>query len=722
MAREELQRLFLQRELPYIKPFFAIDYHNDDEILTWIRETDNSLLGYYAPLFREQKNNLKIFLNTGINPNFFSPMVAVFLQQGLVGDQPDEININEMYRLVMDKTSMIVSNELTSQVLPNNEDYNDKIAAKFVKKWLESMSYDLDIDIQRIRWEIQKVVFGESFVVPIWDPDGGELHPMLKGIEDFGDEEIPLLDDEGKKVRDESGKVVKISRYQRIGDIDLINPLPFDVMIDPKNRYKDANWFYYVEYVDTEELSRKYPDDEFKKDKISKYDPEVGFDKTSNNHTKVYHFWHRAHEFLPTGRHLICTSNRVLFNETLERNRTLIESKKLPLVRFTDLDMGYGVRGTPITFRNGRPVVGGYNRLSNQIYYNLEAESPRIMVHETAGVDARRMPNGVSVIEWRGNYKPTIETPSTNTSGIFKYREDLKKNILEMGGQTPMVRGDTPNAQLDSFIALQHFEDQRVQLATPEIKGHIKNIEHLYKLMIMIATDNYDVDDGRLIKIMGKNNKFNLQYFDPENLSKVYDVKITTTGNLANSKAARTQLIMTIKREFPNTISDEMFIDSLGLSTLEQFQNAITAAVNTAESENEDMLNGIPVEPPERFEDLITHWDSHRIPMQSREFKMSPPEVRDLFERHVTATEKLMYEQAADSESFAMRLAALKQFPLFFSAIPTNAPPQEEAAVQEAEQSQIPDETIQVDQEPDQIIDREESQELGEGLGGEFAI
>jgi hypothetical protein len=279
-------------------------------------------------------------------------------------------------------------------------------------------------------------------------------------------------------------------------------------------------------------------------------------------------------------------------------------------------------------------------------------------------------------MEWRGNHVPKIETPITNTSSIFKFRDDLKKNLLEMGMTTPMTRGDTPNAQLDSFIALQHFEDQRVQLAAPSIKNHIKSIEHLYRNIICIARDHYDQDQDRLIKIVGRNNKVNLKYFKPENLQKVYDVKITTTGNLANSKAARTQMMMTIKEKFPGVIDDEVFIDMLGLSQSEKFMTAVTAAVNTAESENEDMLNEEQIMDPSRYEDLITHWETHRIPMQTMEFKLAPEEVKEMFERHMTATEKLMFEQAKESPAFQQRVLTLKQFPIFYFPTPLNEPPQ----------------------------------------------
>lgn len=240
--------------------------------------------------------------------------------------------------------------------------------------------------------------------------------------------------------------------------------------------------------------------------------------------------------------------------------------------------------------------------------------------------------------------------------------------------QNPLVKGETPNAQLDSFIALQYFEDQRTQLAAPSIKEHIRCMEQLYRLFITIAKDKYKPDDGRLIKILGKHNTYQLKYFDPINLQKSYDVHISTTGNLANSKAARSQMLLSIKREFPNILTDEVFMDMLGLSHSKKFMNAITAAVSTAEAENYDMMSGKPVLAPARFEDLIAHWDTHRIPMQTLDFKQSPLEVQDLFIGHLAATEKLMFEQAAENPLFGDRLGQLRQFPLIYTPKPVNEP------------------------------------------------
>lgn len=353
---------------------------------------------------------------------------------------------------------------------------------------------------------------------------------------------------------------------------------------------------------------------------------------------------------------------------------TLINDQDLPLIHFKDLDLGMGNRGSPILFRNCKNISDCNNRIANQIYNNLEMESPKMFVHESSGVDAQRMPNGTTAIEWHGQYKPTIETPSTNTASIFNFWKQIQTSMDQVALQNSLVKGETPNAQLDSFVALQYFEDQRTQLASPSIKSHIRAVEQLYRLMISVAKDKYDPADGRLIKILGKHNTYQLKYFDPVNLEKSYDVHISTTGNLANSKAARTQMLLSIKREFPSILTDEVFMDMLGLSHSKKFMNAITASVSSAEAENQEMMGGNSVLSPARFEDLISHWETHRIPMQTLDFKQSPLEVQDLFIMHVAATEKLMMEQAAENPLFGERLGALKQFPMIYTAKPVNEP------------------------------------------------
>ena len=669
MSEIELSKYFLSKKIPYVKPLYTIDINKESEVLDWFRECSFGLTEYYRPLFREQKSNLAFFVGAGINPNWASPYTQVFANTSDADSSQQEIFINDLYRLVMDQVTLIVSHELVPDVLPNSEDYSDKVACNVVKDWLESMNYNLGTEEWRFRWEVQKKLFGEAFAIIMWNPQIGDIHPLAKK---YVDEDIDMVDEEGNPISDVGNLPVKIKKNMRIGDIEIINPMPWDVIIDP-----DGNWFYWTEYKDVEYLKKKYP--KLSWDTKTALGPAVEYDVFSNtekenpNKRKVTYLYHRSHEFMPEGRYIVATDDHELVNEPITMP-TIINNQDLPLIHFKDLDIGMGIRGSPILFRNCKNLSDANNAIANQIYNNLEMESPKLYVHESSGVDAQRMPSGSTQVEWHGQYKPVIECPQTNTSSIFNFQQQIQKNMDQVALQNPLVKGETPNAQLDSFIALQYFEDQRTQLATPNIKGHIRAIEKLYRLMITIAKDKYRPDDGRLIKILGKHNTYQLKYFDPINLQKSYDVHISTTGNLANSKAARSQMLLSIKREFPAILTDEVFMDMLGLSHSKKFMNAITSAVSSAESENTDMMSGKPVLSPQRFEDLIAHWDTHRIPLQTMDFKQSSEEVKEIYIGHVAATEKLMFEQAAENPLFGQRLEQLRQFPMFYTPKPVNEP------------------------------------------------
>jgi len=674
MSEIELSKYFLTKKIPYVKPLYNIDIKNEAQVLDWFREASYGLSEYFRPLFREQKANLAFFVGAGVNPNWSSPYTQIYANTSDIFSSTEQIFINDLYRLVMDQVTMIIAHELVPDVLPNTEDYSDKVCCNVVKDWLDSMSYTLGIEDWRFKLEVQRKMFGESFAIVMWNPQKGDIHPTARK---YQEEELGMVDEDGSEILDITEKPLKMRKDMRIGDIEIVNPMPWDVIIDPQIDSKDANWFWWVEYLDIDYLKKKYP--KYTWDIKNNRGPDVQYDFFTNNEKenpnkrKIFYLYHRSHEFMPEGRFIVASDDHVVINEPLDLE-TLVNNQDLPLVHLKDLDLGLGNRGSPILFRNCKNLSDANNRITNQIYNNLEMESPKMFVHENSGVDAQRMPNGTTAIEWHGNIKPTIETPQTNTTSIFNFHELIQKSMDQVSLQNSLVKGETPNAQLDSFIALQYFEDQRTQLAAPAIKSHIRSMEQLFRLMITVAKDKYQPDDGRLIKILGKHNTYQLKYFDPINLQKSYDVHISTTGNLANSKAARTQMLISIKREFPDMLTNEVFMDMLGLSHAKKFMNAVTAAVSSAESENQDMMSGTPALSPTRYEDLIAHWDMHRIPMQTPDFKQSPPEIQDLFIGHVAATEKLMFEQAAENPMFGQRLEQLRQFPMIYTPRPVNEP------------------------------------------------
>jgi hypothetical protein len=77
--------------------------------------------------------------------------------------------------------------------------------------------------------------------------------------------------------------------------------------------------------------------------------------------------------------------------------------------------------------------------------------------------------------------------------------------------------------------------------------------------------------------------------------------------------------------------------------------------------------------------------------MQTLDFKQSPPEVQELFMGHVAATEKLMFEQAAENPLFGDRLGQLRQFPMLYTPKPVNEPIPQPPMEEEMEQTESTD-------------------------------
>ena len=164
MSELELSKYFITKKVPYVKPLYNIDYKKEAPVLDWFREASFNLTEYFRPLFREQKANLAFFLGAGVNPNWASPYTQIYANTSDIFSSTEQIFINDLYRLVMDQVTMIVSHDLVPDVLPNTEDYSDKVACNVVKDWLESMNYTLGTEEWRFRWEVQKKMFGCKFI------------------------------------------------------------------------------------------------------------------------------------------------------------------------------------------------------------------------------------------------------------------------------------------------------------------------------------------------------------------------------------------------------------------------------------------------------------------------------------------------------------------------------------------------------------------------------
>jgi hypothetical protein len=183
---------------------------------------------------------------------------------------------------------------------------------------------------------------------------------------------------------------------------------------------------------------------------------------------------------------------------------------------------------------------------------------------------------------------------------------------------------------------------------------------------ISVAGDKYDPDDGRMIRIVGENNQYQIKEFDASHLHKSYDIRFENSSGLPELKSAKIQRALDALQRHPDLLPSARWEQILELGDQQKAINMIAAATQCADSENEDLLAGRPVKQPDEWEDHIAHWEAHVNRMQTRSFKEDvPPERQAAFRDHLFNTEVLMIDKAKANPEFEAKLATLVNFPIF---------------------------------------------------------
>lgn len=242
----------------------------------------------------------------------------------------------------------------------------------------------------------------------------------------------------------------------------------------------------------------------------------------------------------------------------------------------------------------------------------------------------------------------------------------LDELITNTSGHQGISSGDTPPG-VDAAIALGVLEEQENQRANPEIKKYNTVIKKLYQLGLGCAQDNYQKDDGRLLRIVGKNNQDTIKAIDMANFAGPFDVRVARSTALSESKALRQQQLVMIKQNWPDAISDTQFLDLMELGDEQRLYDTTTASIKAALAENERFYDGNLVLPPAEYEDHFEHWPTHCAYFATLSFKEDvPEEIQQTAFAHQLTHESFMFELACQSPAAMQKLLALDGYPKFF--------------------------------------------------------
>lgn len=652
-----------------IKPLFTVDLKDEEAVLKWAQNAFSAAYGASLSFIESCRKNLALYKGFHYQEQNYARTAEYRFNTSNVRNKIPKIIVNHLYDLTEQRVSRISRYKPGVSVSPSSTDYSDKVSAEIAKIWLDYQQYSNNLDMLYQAVARCAFVMGEAYVYTGWDPNKGDIHPdwkeeMRAARREGRNAKLPLLDEHGNQVEND-GKPQFIDKAVRVGDLCYELVMAPELIPQPRRNWDDVEFVFRMKYVDVDVLRMQYPDKaaELKAggNDSRRYDYEQMTELPLGNDCLVIECYHKSTEFLDSGRCIIFTENCLLSNKPFR-----FKQGELPFARFTDIDVPRHLRGCSF-FINGKALNAAINDITSMIRRNqLLTSHPKWMVPQNSVVKKDTLGNDTTIVEFRGPQPPQLVAPPTSPPELFNFRNDLKSDLQQILGVFDVSRGNVPK-RVDSALALQFLDEQENERANATITKFQYFMRQVYQHSLFVASKNYHESDKRLIRITGRDKEYLIENFDPSHLAKDYDVQVQNASALPQSKAARTQTIIELHKEFPDLVTNQQVVDMLEFGESDKFYDAATMAIRFAESEEESFLLKKPVAPPTPYEDLLVHHQTHLRRLAGYEYHKTDDEVKAKLKDHILATEYLMFQRARINPVFAQMIAQLPNFPVIYS-------------------------------------------------------
>ena len=622
-----------------VKPFHAIKKEDEKEVHAWCKKVVNTLEKQSVTRHARMRKNLEVY--KGVSATLRRTDVRRSEKQFL--NNVNKFVVNHLHDMTETRISQLCRLKPAVNILPTNDEFEDRNAAKAVKYLVDHLWYINNIDSIRQKMLRQAFIFGESYCFVMWDKSKGDLHPEYVRAKTMG---ISL---------DQIGEV-------KIGDVSYEIECPWRVHLQRQKKLEDVEYCFRTEVVATETLKKDFPKKANKiknSSNVKAFDSETLTDHLLEEETIVYCMYHKKTKYCPEGYYVKFTDDVILEMDFLP-----FSHGELPFVRITDQDEPERLNGVS-QYEMVAPIQKMHDNLSTMLAKNIYLMGHSKWVMPRGACKIESLGNDNTIVQYQGPTPPQMLQTRPNPPEAYGFRDSLRIELGQIYGIQGVSRGQPPKG-VTAAVALQFLNEQEQERNTTAVIKHNDMVISLAKMTIAVAGDYYDPDDGRMMRIVGKNNKYAIRHFDSANLSKNYDVRVELGTGLPESKAGKIQRIVEVMQMKPDLLSNERWIDLLDLGNSDKMNSLITVAVRAAESENEDILAGRFVGEPEEFEDHIVHWKTHTKAIQERSFKEeAPPEYREELLEHIAVHEFVMVEKAKVNPLFQAKLAELALFPIF---------------------------------------------------------
>jgi len=685
-----------------IKPYHAIDKKDEKEVLKWCNKVVKTLEKQSVARNSKARKNLETY--RGVSASSSRSDIRRADRQFI--KRVNKFIVNHLHDMTETRISQLSRLKPAINVLPTNDEYEDRNAAKAVKFLIDHLWYINNVDELRQRMLRNAFIFGESYCFVTWDKDKGDLHPMYVKARDLN-LKLDLLDEQGNPVLDSEGQALKIDPKKPIktGDVKYEVEVPWRVYLQRQKNFDQVEYCFRVRVEATETLKKEYPSKAHKikeSTDVKSFDADDLAEHFLEEDTVYYEFFHKKTKHCPEGAYVKFTDDVIL-----EMSGCQFSHGDLPFIRMTDMDIPEQLNGVS-QYELVRPIQNMHDNLSTLLAKNIYMMGHAKWVMPRGACKIESLGNDNTIVQYQGPVPPQMLQTMPNPPEAYQFRDALRNEMGQIYGVQGVSRGQPPKG-ITAAVALQFLNEQEQERNSTTVIKHNDMIKSLARMTIAVCGDKYDPEDGRMLRIVGKNNRYSIRHFDTANLHKNYDVRLELGSGLPESKAGKVQRIIEVMQMKPNLLSDERWIDLLDLGNSDKMNSLMTVSVRAAESENEDIMAGRFVGDPEEFEDHIVHWKTHTKAMQERTFKEEcPVEYREEMMEHIAIHEFLMVEKAKNNPAFEAKLAELPNFPVFPNGFIPRSTEHQRAIVQGQANQGLPAEGVIPGEDKSEIESKEE--------------
>jgi len=645
-----------------IKPLYACEYKKEAVFHKWLKNSFQTLMTEHEDRIREVGENHKLYKGI-VSNTMLSGNRGEGYNSYKVSIKDEELFVNYMKALTDEQVNKITEVKPSVDVLPVHNEHDDKVGAKIAKAIIDTRFYEDNFDKTMREVTRRTKIAGEDYLHFFWDKNKGPRHPSVRS-----GKPVYLMDENGRPELDEEGKKILIDKDLRIGEvswelIDTRHMLP-----EPSECFEDANWVIRLKREYVHDIRLEYPDKANRVKAIKATDTSIN--GMTEKHLKsmelkeqtlVLYFYHKKHKYMKEGYFAKATLDCVL-----EAGSFPYEMDKLPFVRRGDKELP-GEMHAQSFMHDVKALQANEIDMTSMMMQNLKLCSMPKWFVEQGSVSIQSLGSGRTVVQTRpGTKTPQLAAPPTIPNDLFSFRQDNRDQmrLLATGGVN--APGQAPPG-VTAGVALQYLNEEENKRYNTDMAANFDFIRESSEMILSLSNQFYDEGDERFLRLLGKNNEHTAMSFKKINPNMPFDVRISHTTGLPETKSAKVQTIIDLGDKFEGLFSKEQIIDMLDLGATNKMYDLATAAVRSAEETYENLLQGIAVTEPQTYENLIVAWKVFIAEVQRNSFKTNVPEnIREAVLDYIGTMEMLMVEKATTNVAFATELSTLSLFPVRF--------------------------------------------------------